>query len=103
MYMDICICKYIHMYVRDSFDVPLFVMITRRQTRFTRSLPWLLLDIWTWTEFEAVGWSLCGKWILSARTPANDTLKYRWMKDECRRMESKHLFPKNLQIKMPPC
>lgn len=24
MYMDICICKYIHMYVRDSFDVPLF-------------------------------------------------------------------------------
>lgn len=51
MYMDICICKYIHMYVRDSFDVPLFVMITRRQTRFTRSLPWLLLDIWTRTEF----------------------------------------------------
>lgn len=25
MYMDICICKYIHMYVKDS--VPLFVMI----------------------------------------------------------------------------
>lgn len=61
MYMDICICKYIHMYVRDSFDVPLFVMITRRQTRFTRSLPWLLLDVWTRTEFEAVGWSPCGK------------------------------------------
>lgn len=77
MYMDICICKYIHMYVRDSFDVPLFVMITRRQTRFTRSPPWLLLDIWTWTEIEAVGWSLCGNWILMARTRANDTMKYR--------------------------
>lgn len=47
--MDICICKYIHMYVRDSFDVPLFVMVTRRQTRFTRSLPWLLVNIWTLT------------------------------------------------------
>lgn len=100
MYMDICICKYIHMYVRDSFDVPLFVMKTRRQTRFTRSLPWLLLDIWTWTEFEAVGSSL---WILMARMRANDTMKYRQLKDGWRGMESKHLSPKNLQVKMPPC
>lgn len=97
MYMDICICKYIHMYVRDSFDVPLFVMIRRRQTRFTRSLSWLLLDIWniwTRTEFEAVGWSPRGKWILTARRPENDTMKYGWM-------ESAHLFPENLQVKMP--
>lgn len=56
------------MYVRDSFDVPLFVMVTRRQTRFTRSLPWLLLNIWTLTlsfrlwvgrcvEMDFNGWS----------------------------------------------
>lgn len=79
MYMDICICKYIHMYVRDSFDVPLFVMITRRQTRFTRSLPWLLLDVWTRTEFEACG--LVATWkkngFLKARNRAPDIMKYR--------------------------
>lgn len=38
-----------------------------------------------------------------ARTRANDTMKYRRMKDGWRRMESKRLFPKNLQTKMPPC
>ncbi|KAJ0003173.1 hypothetical protein NQD34_008271 [Periophthalmus magnuspinnatus] len=42
------------MYVRDSFDVPLFVMITRRQTRFTRSLPWFLLHLWTWLGLAAL-------------------------------------------------